>query len=52
MGFEENERCTNEISDEVIRTYFMEVDKRYDLKKSDGVLAYINSLDVLVQAVV
>ena len=52
VGFEENERCTNEISDEVIRTYFMEVDKRYDLKKSDGVLAYINSLDVLVQAVV
>lgn len=46
-GFEEYERCNNEISDESICAYFTEVDKKYDLKKLNGVQAYINSLDVL-----
>ena len=46
-GLGETERCTNIILDSSIESYFNKIDNNYNLKKKEGVLSYIKSLNVI-----
>lgn len=46
-GLGDAERCTNVILDSCINQYFNQIDKKFNLKKKEGVLNYIKSLNVI-----
>lgn len=41
-GLDEGDACHNKMSDEVIKEYFIQMDKEYGLKKAEGVDAYVS----------
>ena len=46
-GIPEFAPSSNDIDGEIIREYFMEMDKKYDLRKPEGVSNYIHDLGVI-----
>lgn len=46
-GLGDTERCTNSILDSSINQYFNQMDEKFGLKKKDGLLNYIKSLNVI-----
>ena len=46
-GYLDDEKCEEVITHESIKRYFESVNKKFDLRKDEGVRAYINSLGVV-----